>query len=177
MKSCLRQWYHLSYSFHFPVSYPSQKILFLDSMKTVRKNVRKYRHPLIRNTPFLLWALTYTNMGYGVGTNHGYHYHIGSNFLAERYFPGFLLPSSSRSSMRTADQAMKTTKRRKKKMRTAKIFTMSQRLEVTDWKYLNSGVRLVCLCHHFIMTHSSRETQQFFHLAKFSSSYKNLRTQ
>jgi hypothetical protein len=31
---------------------------------------------------------------------------------------------------------MKTTKRRKKKMRTAKIFTMSQRLEVTDWKYL-----------------------------------------
>jgi hypothetical protein len=32
---------------------------------------------------------------------------------------------------------MKTTKRRKKKMRTANIFTISQRFEVTDWKYLH----------------------------------------
>jgi hypothetical protein len=29
-------------------------------------------------------------MGYGVGTNHGYHYHICSNFLADRIFPDFL---------------------------------------------------------------------------------------
>ncbi len=47
MISCLRQWYHLSYSFHFPVSYPLQRRPFLDSMKTVRKNVRKYRHPFM----------------------------------------------------------------------------------------------------------------------------------
>ena len=32
--------------------------------------------------------------------------------------------------------AMKVTKRRKKKMSTPKIFTISHRLEVTDWKYL-----------------------------------------
>ena len=33
-------------------------------------------------------------------------------------------------------QAMNTTKMRKKKMRTPNIFIISQRLEVTDWKYL-----------------------------------------
>ena len=36
--------------------------------------------------------------------------------------------------------AMKMTNIRKKKIRTPKIFTMSHRLEVTDWKYLKISI-------------------------------------
>lgn len=38
--------------------------------------------------------------------------------------------------MGRVSQARKTTKMMKKMMRMRKILTMSQRLEVTDWKYL-----------------------------------------
>ena len=40
---------------------------------------------------------------------------------------------------------MKMTNIRKKKIRTPKIFTMSHRLEVTDWKYLKISISLLSL--------------------------------
>ncbi len=147
MKSCLRQWYHLSYSVHFPVSYPLAKKPFLDSMKTVKKR-KKYTDTFV---------ITKKHMGPDV-----YQYGLWSRYQSRLSLSHMFKFSSwqefSRIFLslpgRTADhQAMKTTKRRKKKMRTAKIFTMSQRLEVTDWKYLNhDNVRLLCWSPLFIKT-------------------------